>query len=175
MKMTIMRTPAAIPADMRPASEFLFQTLGGLTDADNKAWRKFWKRAIGLEVGELLTCDFTITRNPKFHRKFFVLLGVGYEAWDPGRKHKTYKGKPVLKEFEQFREDVTILAGYYEQTFGMDGRMKLTAKSIAFSSMEEIEFERLYNAVATVLLERVLTNYSRADLDIVVQKILGLV
>lgn len=173
MKITVMRTAAALPADMKAASDFLFQSLDGFTEADRKAWRRFWKRIQSLEAGELASAEFVIPRNSKFHRKLFALLNLGFEAWEPGRKHKTYKGVPVLKEFEQFREDVTILAGYYEQSWGINGRMKVKAKSISFANMEQDEFERLYDAVATVLLEHVLTKYGRAELDETVAKILG--
>jgi Protein of unknown function (DUF1367) len=70
---------------------------------------------------------------------------------------------------------VTILAGFYEQIFTLDGAMSLKAKSIAFGSMEEPEFEALYSAVVNVLLQRVLTTYEdRAQLDEVIDRILAM-
>jgi hypothetical protein len=109
----------------------------------------------GLEVGECVRVAYVVPRNAKFHRKFFAMLNVGFDAWDPMRERKrnTYKGVVIAKNFEQFREDVTILAGYRECYFDLDGRMRVKAKSISFANMEQDEFERLYSAVADVLLE----------------------
>jgi hypothetical protein len=39
--------------------------------------------------------------------------------------------------------------------------------------MDQDAFEDLYNKVANVLLQRVLTRYDRADLDRVVNRIVG--
>lgn len=173
---TLVRMPTAeIPQpDREAARRVLFGAVDGLGEKGKKQWRRFVNGLFNLEPGEMVEIKTVQKRNGKFHRKFFALLNVGYEAWDPGRKHKTHKGLPVGKNFEQFREDVTILAGYYEQTFGIDGAMKLKAKSISFASMEQPEFEELYSAVADVLLEHVLSNYAnRAQLDEVVNKVMG--
>lgn len=170
----VKTTDAELPEDERRAMmRVLFgEYLDGMSEDDKTAWKKFWSRVKRLEAGELVKVSFKIERNGKFHRKFFAMLNVGYEAWDPGRTHKTHKGMPVQKNFEQFREDVTILAGFYEQTFDLQGRLVLKAKSISFANMEQAEFERVYSAVADVLLNHVLTNYTRSDLDEVVEKVL---
>ncbi|CZF79682.1 DUF1367 family protein [Grimontia marina] len=34
-------------------------------------------------IGTVLTADFRETRHPKFHRKFFVLLKLGFDYWTP--------------------------------------------------------------------------------------------
>lgn len=87
---------------------------------------------------------------------------------------KTYKGKEVAKNFERFRKDILIMAGFYDQTFDLRGNMKLEAHSISFSSMDDAEFERVYSAVATVIIEHVLTGYSgREELDRVVEQMTG--
>jgi len=52
--------------------------------------------------------------------------------------------------------------------------MKLKAKSISFANMDDAEFEKVYSAVADVLLNGVLVRYSgRSELDVVVNQILG--
>ena len=87
---------------------------------------------------------------------------------------KTYKGREVSKNFERFRKDVLILAGFYDQTFDLRGNMKLEAQSISFSSMDDAEFERVYSAVADVILEHVLDDYSgREEFDRVVEQMMG--
>lgn len=172
-KVTICRTGMEFPENMEAASYLLFKVFDGFTQADRKAWRRFWGKLKGMEPGELAQMELLIPRDKVKHRKFFALLNVGFDAWEPSRKHKTYKGMQVAKDFEQFREDTIILAGFYEQTFDLEGRMKLKAKSISFAKMPDDEFERLYSAVAKVLLEKVLTTYAgREDLDEIVEKIM---
>jgi hypothetical protein len=57
----------------------------------------------------------------------------------------------------------------------LNGEAKARAKSIAFGNMAEDEFERVYSAVADVILQRVLRNYTREDLDRVVDEVLRFV
>jgi hypothetical protein len=146
--------------------------LRGVTPEDDAAWKKFKGTITEMGAGELVRLTYTMPRNVAFHRKFFAMLTVGFEHWEPSRKHKTYKGRPIEKNFEQFRSDVTILAGCYDQTFDLRGRMHLKAHSISFGKMDQDTFEKLYNAVASVLLKDVLANYTRADLDRVVNELL---
>ena len=174
-KLTIARTGAPMPTteELDGLRRLLFGLLRGLRPEDEKAWRRFWKIVTGAEAGEMFNLEVVFPRNPKFHRKFFALLTVGFDAWEPSRKHKTYKGQPVAKNFERFREEVTILAGYYDQVFDLKGRMKLEAKSISFAKMDDAEFDQLYSAVADVLLDQVLHTYAgRSELDAVVQRVM---
>lgn len=178
MKFSLVRTNRALPDSkaLEGARALLFGCFEGFGGPEaEKAWRRFWGRMIKAEPGELVNVEMLFPRNYRFHKRFFFLLTIGFDAWDPGRKHKTYKGMPVAKSFEQFREDVLILAGHYEQTFRLDGSMKLSAKSISYAALDDAEFERIYSAVADVLLEQVLTRYAgRAELDDVVQRMAGL-
>ncbi len=122
----------------------------------------------------LVRAEVKQVRNPMFHRKFFALLRVGFDAFEVPEVE--YMGYPVQKCFKQFREKVTIAAGFYEATFNLDGTFQLRAASIAFGNMKEAEFEQLYSAVADVLLQKVLAHYqNRANLDNVVNQLLGMV
>jgi hypothetical protein len=175
-KMTICRTDMEMPSGsvLEGVRSFLFGAVDGANKDDKRAWRHFWKRLMSLSPGEIAQAEMTIPRNGKFHRKFFALLNLGFDAWEPYRKRKSYKGKVIAKNFEQFREDITILAGYYEQAFDIKGRMKLKAKSISFAKMEEPEFEQLYSAVVDVLLREVCRNYkNREEIDRVVNQMIG--
>jgi len=177
-KITLVRTGLAMPesASLDCARELIFGAINGLSLDDKRAWKAFWRRLIRLDAGEIAQAEMVIPRNGKFHRKFFALLNVGFDAWEPPRKRRTYKGMPVQKNFDQFREDVTIAAGFYEQTFDLRGRMRVKAKSIGFARMDDAEFEKVYSAVANVLLAGVLIRYAgRDELDRVVEQILGFV
>jgi hypothetical protein len=172
----IVRTREELPSedDKEAVKRFLFGCINGVGGADRKSWNKMWRKVLNLEPGEMIKFDVVFPRNPYFHRKFFAMLNIGFDAWEPNRKNKTYKGKPVAKSLDAFREDVLILAGFYTQTFGLDGKLQLKAKSISFAKMDEVQFEEVYSAVANVILEKVLTSYKgREELDEVVERVLG--
>ncbi|EDA5801383.1 DUF1367 family protein, partial [Salmonella enterica subsp. enterica serovar Stanley] len=57
----------------------------------------------------------------------------------------------LLKSFDAFREWVTVQAGFYTGHFYPDGSRGRRAKSIAFASMDETEFQQVYKAVLNVL------------------------
>jgi hypothetical protein len=141
--------------------------LRGYTTKDDESWHKFKKWLENLEAGEFFNLEVYQPRNPKLHRKFFALLRYGFDHWEPelGRKRLTYRGQPIEKSFEAYREQVIILAGYYEQSFTLKGEMQVRAKSIAFHAMGDEEFTQLYEAAVDVVRKHILTNYTREDLD----------
>lgn len=140
---------------------------GTLVPADPQAAEYIAK----LKLGAGVRATVKQQRNPRFHRKFFALLNVAFDAWDP--VEATYKGQAVGKNFEQFRNDITVLAGFYEMAVNLRGETRLTAKSISFANMSQDEFDELYNATVNVILARVLTNYTRDDLDAVIDRLTG--
>lgn len=124
-----------------------------------------------MKVGELTHADFKRVRNYKFHKKYFALLDFAFEQWEP-RDGLTYQGMPVAKNKERFRKDLIILAGFYESTVNIRSEVRLEAKSISFAQMDEVEFEQLYNATVDVVLRRILTSYTRENLDEVINELL---
>lgn len=148
--------------------------LHGADPDERKKQARFHAMVERLEVGEVVTVKYNHPRNSMFHRKFFALLKVGFDAWDPmrNRKRLTYKGREIEKNFDKFREQVVIAAGFYHQVFDIKGKFTLEAESISFAAMDDIRFEAVYNAVQKVLLEDVLLNYTKADLDEVVEKLM---
>ena len=124
-----------------------------------------------MKAGELTHADFKKVRNYKFHRKYFALLDFAFDQWEPSGE-LTYQGMPVAKNKERFRKDLIILAGFYESTVNLRGEVRLEARSMAFSQMDENEFEHLYNATVDVILRRILTRYTREDLDEVINQLL---
>lgn len=148
-------------------------SLRGMSEADQVAYKNFKTRLSRLEEGELCSIEAKLPRNGRYHRKFFAMLQLGFDAWEPERKHKSHKGLAVQKNFEIFRSDVLIAAGFYTQSFGLDGRLRLEAKSISFAKMEQPEFEEVYNRCLDVLLADVLKTYAgREEVNNVVEKML---
>jgi len=126
-----------------------------------------------LKVGEVIHGDFKKMRNYRFHKKYFALLNLAFDYWDPGQITSKY-GTPE-KNFNRFREDAQILAGYYEITIRLDGSTRIEAKSISFAAMDDTEFDKLYNAVLNVILKRVnvLNTMSAEEVNDLVDKVLA--
>lgn len=131
------------------------------------------ERLSALKLGQGVTVTIKRHRNPAFHRKYMALLNLAFDAWDPGDKQ--YKGQHVQKNFDQFRKDLTILAGHYDTAVTLKGEVRLTAKSISFANMSDEDFGSLYSSTVDVILARILTRYTRDDIDNVVANILGFV
>jgi len=111
-----------------------------------------------IKSGAVVECDIVNKRNPMFHRKFFKLLDIAFDAWseiDHGAVY--YQGQRVRPNKERFRKDITILAGFYEAVTNLKGEVRLEPKSISFSNMTQDEFEELYSAVVDVVLSRILS------------------
>ena len=118
-----------------------------------------------LKLGQVIHADFKKMRNYEFHKKYFALLDFLYDNWETDNE----------KCFDQFREDVTILAGYYKQQTRLNGDIRTVAKSISFGSMEAEDFEKLYSKTIDVGLKYILKNYTRDDLDEVLANLMGFV
>jgi hypothetical protein len=126
-----------------------------------------------LKFGQGVTADVKRARNILFHRKMFALFKLAYELWDAPKLE--YKGQQVAKNFDRFRKDVTVLAGFYEAVTNFRGEVRLEAKSLAFHAMGEAEFEDVYNAVLGVMWVRILkaVGYKTPEaVDVVVQELL---
>lgn len=148
-------------------SEVLFICTHGhmLAPADDEArdTARKWK------IGALLRLEAKQMRNGPFFRKWWALVQLGYDYWEETCVPMEYKGKPVLPNFERFRKDVTILAGFHEATWNIKGEMRVEAESLKWSSMSEERFTQLYDATITVLLRMVFNGknarkWSEADL-----------
>lgn len=141
----------------------------GFSHADEEARLKFKRYMESREGGELVKLAYSEPRNPGFHRKFFAMVNHAFDHWDParGRKRLTFKGKPIEKNFERFRKDMVIRAGFYAPSYevGRNGKtiVRLEAESLAFGSMTQERFTEVYEAVFKVLLEDVMVNYSADD------------
>ena len=146
---------------------YLSKAAGGyLIPADQQSAEAVAK----LKLGQGVKVTMTRSRNIGHHRKLFALLNLAYEAWEPAEQ--IYKGERVAKNFDQFRNDLVVLAGYGEASYNLRGEVRVRAKSLSFASMSQDEFESLYQSVVQVVLSKILTNYTRDDLDEVIERVL---
>ncbi|HHS83691.1 MAG TPA: DUF1367 family protein [Gammaproteobacteria bacterium] len=127
---------------------------------------KRWK------IGDVARLNLTKPRNYENHKRYFALLDIAFDHWEP--EITEHKGFPVEKNRERFRKDIAIAAGYYTHNVNaITGDLRLDAKSIAFGKMDEIEFNKLFSKTIDVVLKYILTNYTRDDIDRVVNEIVG--
>lgn len=131
---------------------------------------EFSQSSIELLKPGIYQCQLARPRNIQFHRKFFALLRLGFAMYNA--PNLWVNGMRVQKNFDKFREDVTILAGYYIYVFDIKGKASIMAKSISFANMDDVEFQALYSSLINVLLENVCVRCSKEDLNNAVENIL---
>ena len=72
-----------------------------------------------VKIGTSIRGEWKRPRNTAFHRKYFALLNIGYEAFEP--VDGEYKGLPAQKNFDRFRKDVVCAAGFYDVVTNLNG------------------------------------------------------
>ena len=99
--------------------------------------KKIFKR---YKVGDIADHEHTIKRNSAFHRKYFAVLNL------------TFQNQDFAKDFDIFREVVTIEAGLFNWVRLIDGEEQKRANSISFAKMDDLQFSYLYSKVFDVCL-----------------------
>ena len=146
----------------------LKKVFGGFVPADPQATEYMDKQA----NGTYLTCEIKKPRNGKFHRKYFALLNTGFEWWNPfvpEIENDIQKYGVPEKNFERFRKEVIILAGYCDPVFNTRGELRLEAKSISFANMDDDVFADLYDKTLNVLLKLAPSHIKKQDFEIAVE------
>ena len=128
--------------------EFIKQAGGVLVPADDVTADKLTK----FKTGEQYQVDIKRTRNPAYHRKIFAFMNFCFQYWKG-----TNEFQDEAQQFDEFRNQLTIMAGYYDQVFDLKGQFTLRPKSLSFASMSQDEFEACSNA----MIQAALTNIFR--------------
>jgi len=103
--------------------------------------------------GETYTAEIKLTRNPSFHRKVMAFFGFCFEHWCANRAGLVHMDES--SQFDRFRKDLTILAGFYVQTVRLNGDIRTEAESLAFANMDQEKFERVYSALINAAIKHV--------------------
>lgn len=127
------------------------KTNTGLVPADDQTRDWYAKKKLGVTI----QVDATEMRNGAFFRKWWSLVKLGFDYWQDDAETIEFKGERVLPDFDRFRKDVTILAGFYYPVVGLKGEVKIEPESLKWSQMTEDRFTKLYDATIQVLLQRV--------------------
>jgi hypothetical protein len=129
----------------------LIRTPNGFAPADDEAQDQIRK----YKLGSLSRLDVVEMRNGAFFRKWWALVKLGYDYFADSCEQHEHKGQRVLPNFNRFRKDITILAGFHHAVWNVNGEMRLEADSLAWASMTEETFGKLYDATIQVLLNKV--------------------
>lgn len=129
----------------------LIKTPAGFMPADDEAQQQMRK----FRLGSLAKLDVVQMRNGAFFRKWWALVKLGYDYFVDTCETQEYKGQQVRPEFDRFRKDVTILAGFYRPVWNVNGEMRIEPESLAWANMTEERFDKLYSATIDVLLKKV--------------------
>lgn len=113
--------------------------------------------------GKTYKCEFSSPRNIRFHRRYFALLDVLFNIFDP--EPVSHKGEVAIKNRERFRKDIAIATGHYELVVSIKGECKAEAKSISFASMDETKFSELYSRTIDYGLLRIAKGKTKEEID----------
>ena len=143
----------------------------GLVPADSQAEERLRK----MKQGAHCMISIVMPRNFNYHRRWFALLNFAFDYWEPLEEAKN--GLRVAKDFERFRKEVIIMAGYRKVVARLDGSFCYEAESISFGSMDEETFQGLYKSSFTVLWDMVLSkvgDMTKEDVDNAVAQLMDL-
>lgn len=128
----------------------MIKTAGGnlqpFQDMDAEKLTKF-------KTGETYEIEIKKTRNPAFHRKVFSFFNFCFEFWKGDNEFQCEQ-----KQFDVFRNNLTVLAGYYDAFYSIKGDARIEAKSLSYASMTQEEFEKLYVALTNAAMKHVFKN-----------------
>lgn len=106
----------------------------------------------GLGHGEIVRAVIKKDRNPGHHRKFFGLLQL------------VFKNQEKYLSLDGLLFAVKLQAGYADEVLLTGSKVALRPRSIAWSKMDQGEFDAFYNA-ALAAIKRLLPQFEHVDLD----------
>ena len=120
--------------------------LAPLDDMQAEALMKF-------KTGEQYQVEIKQVRNPAFHRKVFAFFKFCFDHWAADKTEWRYFDERT--QFDTFRKNLTVLAGYKVASYTVDGRMRVEAQSLSYGNMEQDEFERCYSALINAAMQNI--------------------
>lgn len=108
------------------------------------------ERLTKFKTGEMYMVEIKRSRNPVFHRKVFAFFNFCFEYWRCDREFLD-----ELKQFEVFRSHLTVVAGYFDELYNLKGEVRIEAKSLAYDSMDDDEFQAFYSALINAAMRTI--------------------
>ncbi|SUT85398.1 Protein of uncharacterised function (DUF1367) [Actinobacillus ureae] len=117
-----------------------------LNDEQAEALAKF-------KTGEQYQIEIKQARNPAFHRKVFAFFKFCFEHWSADKTEWQFQDEQA--QFDTFRKNLTVLAGYFDKTYTIKGDVRIEPKSLAYGNMAQAEFERCYNSLINAAMKHI--------------------
>ncbi len=125
----------------------MVKTAGGnlwpVDDMDAEKLKRF-------KTGEHYEIEIKLSRNPAFHRKVFAFFNFCFAHWKGGNEFQC-----ETKQFDVFRNHLTVLAGFYDVMPNINGKPRVEAQSLSYASMKQDEFEKCYVALTNAAMQHV--------------------
>lgn len=137
---------------------WLTKTIDQKLVPDDDVSRQYVKK---LKAGEPVMVVIRKPRNIKFHRKLFALLNLAFENQDK------------YDDFEAFRKEVVMRAGFWEEHHHLSGAISYTAKSLSFATMDELEFSMVYDKVIDAIIQHFMPGTDAGELEAAVSDVLS--
>lgn len=135
----IKRTNIAMPDNLEPVRHFLFKCFVGVDRASDKAWRRMWKKAFHIGVGDLFGYETVFSRSGPFHRRHMAIEG------------KVFDAQELFTDEEAFRDWLKIGAAWVIWVPVVGGDLHPIPKSISYAAADQAEFEKFHMAVMDFL------------------------
>tara|TARA_R110000787_G_scaffold44342_1_gene108870 strand:- start:106 stop:579 length:474 start_codon:yes stop_codon:yes gene_type:complete len=113
------------------------------------------EKTVKFKTFEHYEIDIKLSRNPAFLRKVMVFFKFCYSHWNGDAVHEFCTES---EQFDRFRKDLTILAGFWVRTTRMNGETRYEAQSLSFASMTEEKFQECYLALIQAALKHTFRN-----------------
>jgi len=97
-----------------------------------------------LKTGGHYTCEIKELQDKVLHNRLMAMIRFGFQYWIS--QHSDIQS--TTEQFETYRKDLTVNAGYYTQNFARDGQtFIIEAKSINWNKMLPEQRRDFYKAI----------------------------
>ena len=120
-----------------------------VSDIESQAMNRF-------KTGEQYQVEIKLSKNPAFHRKTFAFFSFCFDHWRSDKEFMDERG-----QFEVFRKNLTVMAGFYKEFFNLRGEVRIESDSISFSNMDNETFEKHYNALINAAMKHIFVGCGR--------------
>lgn len=118
--------------------------------------------AIGsMANGEQVIATLRRARNPKHHRKLFLMLS------------EIVKNCDDYLDAEDLLDDIKIRIGFCRKLRRPNGTYLMRPRSISFANMAQDKFEKFYNKAVEIILTEILPGINKDDLEHRIIELLG--
>lgn len=118
-----------------------------------------------IKDNDFVTCEIRRSRSVKFHRLFFKLLDVVYEAQEEPRQFST---------IDNMLDGLKMSMGHMDEIHDCEGRHFFKPSSISFSNMDADEFRQFFDRAVDTIIKYILPNSTKEGLEAEVFSLLGL-